>query len=336
MGFFAKKKDAGSLVSEGIALLQAGKEDAGAAKLKEATEADPKHAQAWFCLGTIYSRRGELEAAVDCYSKSAKHAPPEKQALPIFNMGNALQSMEKLDQALKAFTLATRVDPKFADAWINRGRLLDDAGHHNEAIDCYDKALALTPDDLTALSNRGNSLRALNRFADAKASYESALRIDPDDPASQIGLGQCLGHLGQPEQGLQITDKVLKQVRHPPALADRAILLSLLGRHDEALASIDEAIRLGVRNVQVYNNRGEILAKLEKVDESIASFDEALKLDARYTPALFGKARVMCNTKMFGPAKATIDLYFKCSDGTDGLGEPARALIMLCRDAGVS
>ncbi len=53
MGFFGKKKDAGSLVSEGLSLLQAGKEDAGEAKLKEATEADPKHAQAWFSLGTI-------------------------------------------------------------------------------------------------------------------------------------------------------------------------------------------------------------------------------------------------------------------------------------------
>ena len=303
MGFFGKKKDAGSLVSEGLALLQAGKEDAGAAKLKEATEADPKHAQAWFCLGTIYSGRGEFEAAVDCYGKSAKHAPPDKQALPLYNLGNALQSMGKPDEALKAFTLTTKVDASFADAWINRGRLLDDAGHHLEAMTCYDTALALTPDDLTALSNRGNSLRSLNRFADAKASYEKALKIDPDDPASQIGLGQCLGHLGQPEQGLQITDKALESVRHPLALAERATLLSLLGRHDEALASIDEAIALGVCNVQVYNNRGEILAKLEKVDESIATFDEALKLDARCTPALFGKARVMCNARNVWPGQ---------------------------------
>ena len=117
-------------------------------------------------------------------------------------------------------------------------------------------------------------------------------------------------------------------------MADRATLAAHLGRYDEALASVDEAIDLGLANVQVYNNRGEILAKLGRVDESIASFDEALKLDARYTPALFGKARVMCNAEMYGPAKAAIDLYFKYSDGSDGLSEPATALIMLCQNAG--
>ena len=201
MGFFSKKKDAGLLVSEGLALLNEGDQDAAAAKLKAATKADPTHAQAWYCLGTIYSGARDLSAAADCYRKSALHAPTEKQALPLYNLGNVFQRMGELDEALKAFTLATKVDPGFADAWINRGRLLDDAGHHQQAIDCYDKSLALLPDEVMALSNRGNSLRALNRFAEAKASYEKALEIESGDPASMVGLGQCLGRLGQPEDG---------------------------------------------------------------------------------------------------------------------------------------
>src|SRR5579872_4983612 len=168
MWIFGKKKDANGLVSEGHSLLQSGKTEKAAAKFKAATEAEPAHAEAWFCLGTIYGGSGQLELAIECYRKSAEHAPPEKQALPLFNMGNDLQSLEKVDQALEIFTLVIKLDPGFADAWINRGRLLDDAGHHTEAIECYDKALALTPDDVTALSNRGNSLRAIYRFADAK------------------------------------------------------------------------------------------------------------------------------------------------------------------------
>lgn len=335
MGLFGKKKDAASLLAEGHALLRSGQAEKAAAKFKAVTDADPQHAEAWYCLGTIYGSAEQFEAAIDCYRKSAEHAPPQQKSLPLFNLGNALQSLGKLDEALEVFTFATDVDPEMADAWINRGRLLDDAGFHTEAIDSYDKALTLTPDDTTALANRGNSLRALNRFAEARSNYETTLTHDPHDLASLSGLGICLSQLGQPEQGLRLMDKALELVRFPPLLVERATILSQLNRHDEALSSIDEAIRLGVENVQVYNNQGEILAKLERVPDSIASFDKALKLDPHYAPALFGKARVLCNAGMFGPARETIDLYFQHSDGTDGLGEAAKAVIMLCDNAGV-
>jgi tetratricopeptide (TPR) repeat protein len=335
MGLFSRKKDVGSLISGGHALLESGKTDAAEKKFKEVTAADPQHAEAWFCLGTIYGSKGKLEAAIDCYRQCAQFAPPEKQALPLFNMGNALQSMGDCEKALAIFTLATDVDPAFADAWINRGRLHDDAGQHADAIASYDKALALAPDDAVAHSNRGNSLRALGRFTEAKASYEAARAIEPDDPASLCGLGQCLAHLGQPEQGLALIDKALEAVRYPPALGERATILAHLDRCDEALASIDEAIGLGLDDVAAYNNRGEILAKLERVPDAVASFDEALKRDAGYAPALFGKARVLCNARQFPQAKATIDLYFEHSDGTDDLKDAAEAVIRLCHDAGV-
>lgn len=332
MSLFGRKKDAGQLVAEGVTLLQSGKMEEAAAKLRQATEADPKHAQAWYCLGTIYSGAGQLKLAIGCYQKSVQHAPADKQALPLFNLGNALQGLGQVDEALKVFTLVTKVDPQMADAWINRGRLLDDAGNHAQAIECYDTALALVSDDVVALANRGNSLRSLNRFAEAKASYEAALAIEPNNPASLNGLGQCLSSLGKPDQGLLFVDKALQIARFPEVLAERAIILAKLGRLDEALASTDEAIRKGLRNPQVYNNRGEMLARLSKVDESVASFDEALKLNPRYSPAHFGKARTLCNAKRFASAKAAIDLYFASSDGSDNLGEAAKAVVSLCQD----
>src|SRR5690349_20200542 len=109
---FGKKKDIGTLVAEGHSLLQAGKAAKAAAKFKQATEADPTHAEAWYCLGTIHSGSGELEQAIACYQQSAQYAPVEKQAIPLFNMGNALQALGRVDQALEIFTLVTNVDPE--------------------------------------------------------------------------------------------------------------------------------------------------------------------------------------------------------------------------------
>jgi tetratricopeptide (TPR) repeat protein len=332
---FGKPKNAIQLVAEGHAFLQSGQAEKAAAKFQQATELDPQHAEAWFCLGTIHSATGKLESAIECYRSSAQHAPAERRFLPLFNMGNALQELGRLDAALGIFTLTTQVAPDFADGWINRGRLLDDSGHHAEAIDCYDKALALTPDDVMALSNRGNSLRALGRLADARASYEAALRLDSRDPAALNGLGHCLAVLGQPAEGLKLIDKALEIALFPPAMAERGIVLSLLDRHEEALVATDKAISLGINEPAVFNNRGEILARLKCTDEAIQSFDEALRRNPAYVPAHFGKARVLCNTEQFRPALAAIKLYFEHSDGTDDLRPGAEALVALCRDAGV-
>jgi hypothetical protein len=43
---------------------------------------------------------------------------------------------------------------------------------------------------------------------------------------------------------------------------------------------------------------------------------------------------VLCNANRFRQARATIDLYLKYSDGTNGLSESTEAEISLCRDAG--
>src|SRR5436305_1664373 len=79
----------------------------------------------------------------------------------------------------------------------------------------------------------------------------------------------------------------------------------------------------------------EVLATLGRVDDSVASFDEALALEPRYTPALFGKARALCNAGRYGLARETIDRYFSHSDGSDGMQEPARVILMLCHSEGV-
>jgi hypothetical protein len=54
-----------------------------------------------------------------------------------------------------------------------------------------------------------------------------------------------------------------------------------LGRDDDALASLEEAIGLGLDEVAAYHKRGETLVTLGKLQEAIVSFDEALKRDAR-------------------------------------------------------
>ena len=73
-----------------------------------------------------------------------------------------------------------------------------------------------------------------------------------------------------------------------------------------------------------------------KIKVQIAAFHGTRWTQYAVRFALGGLVTVMTGwiAKQFGPAKAAIDLYFKNSDGTDGLAEAAKAVVALCRDAG--
>jgi tetratricopeptide (TPR) repeat protein len=329
MGFFKRKRDPDTILAEATEHMDAGNLDQALKLLDEALQLAPEHGQAWYFKGCILSQKEDYRGAIHCYANSAKNAG-DLAYLPLYNMGNAFQELEQFDEALECFTMATDVNPEMADAWINRGRLLDDSGKHAQAIECYDIALKTEPNDVMAWSNRGNSLRALGRWKEAEESYQRAIRLDSSDRAALIGLGVCLGRTGEPERGLQFLDRALAAGPDPHALGERATLLSTLERHDEALKCIDQTIASGAKSPQVWNNRGEILAKLKRLEDSLASFDKSLEIDGSFAPAWFGKARVLCNHGRTAEARACIEKYFVAAPADDELQEAARGLVALC------
>ena len=155
-------------------------------------------------------------------------------------MGNLYQELQKYDQAA-CFGLATEVNPDMADAWINRGRLLDERAHHLEAIDCYDQALTLNPLDLTAWTNRGNGYVALRKIPEAQRSYQ-ALDIDDSDALAQLGAAVCIARLGEWEQGLEMMDQIDELRTSPLWMMERAQILVHLERWSEAVNLVNQAV----------------------------------------------------------------------------------------------
>ena len=59
------------------------------------------------------------------------------------------------DQALFDFTKAIELNPKDADAYINRGFVYDKKGQYDQAISNFTKALEINPKYAEAYCNRG-------------------------------------------------------------------------------------------------------------------------------------------------------------------------------------
>jgi tetratricopeptide (TPR) repeat protein len=101
------------------------------------------------------------------------------------------------DEAREAYRRALALDPRHADAHVNLGRLLHDAGDFGAAESHYRAGLAARPDDATAAFNLGVALEDLGRADDAVAAYEQALASDPRCADAHYNLSRLSERLGR-------------------------------------------------------------------------------------------------------------------------------------------
>ncbi|CAD8215340.1 unnamed protein product [Paramecium octaurelia] len=98
-----------------------------------------------------------------------------------FNEGQALQSLNKYEEAIECYDKAIAINPNYDVAWNSKGKLLYYSGlalHkleiYKDAIQCFDKALniQITPD---RLKNKAYILLQLGMTLEARQLYLAAL-----------------------------------------------------------------------------------------------------------------------------------------------------------------
>jgi predicted O-linked N-acetylglucosamine transferase (SPINDLY family) len=130
-----------------------------------------------------------LDEALASHDRAIALRPEYAEAFS--NRGNVLQKLERLDEALASYDRAIALRPDYAEAFSNRGNVLQKLNRLDEALASHDRAIALRPDYADAFSNRGNVLRELKRFDEALKSYEKAFAINPAHKYAFSGLADC-------------------------------------------------------------------------------------------------------------------------------------------------
>ena len=100
-------------------------------------------------------------------------------------------------EAMSAYRRALALEPSFADAHVNLGRLLHEARELEPALDHYQRALAARPDDATAAFNRAVVLDDLGRADQAIAAYARALELDPALADAHYNLARLYERAGR-------------------------------------------------------------------------------------------------------------------------------------------
>lgn len=120
-----------------------------------------------------------------------------------FDRALDLEQKGDLQAAHEAYLAALRLDPEFADAYVNLGRLAHQQGQSAEAARLYQRAIASDPNDPIAHYNLAIALEDQADLQAAVAHYSSALEIDPSFADAHFNLSRILDRLGRRVEALR-------------------------------------------------------------------------------------------------------------------------------------
>jgi tetratricopeptide (TPR) repeat protein len=246
----------------------------------------PDMSGVWVSKAMVLNELGRHEEALASSEQALELDPQLDHGW--MTKGISLASLDLIPEALEAYDKAIEINPKFAAAWLNRGLALDALGDHEQAMQAYDVALSLRPGYGLAYHNKGNLLGEAGLHEEALECYERALEYESGYTHEDwLGKGIALRHLGRFDEALRAIDNALTlDPEFVSAWHSRGIVLDQLGRHDEALEAVDKAISLDSSVQQLWRSRGIVLFNLGRLEEALGAFDEAIRSEWPVTPAL--------------------------------------------------
>jgi tetratricopeptide (TPR) repeat protein len=273
--------DVGALFGEGVRLHQAGRLGEAEAIYARVLAARADHPGALHLTGVLDIQRGDPAAAVDKIRAALTVNP---KAAPFHgNLGTALQSLGRFDEAVAAYREAVRLDPSYADAHNNIGALHEKRGRYREAVDSYRAALAARPDFVEALNNLGQLLRRAGEYKESVQLLTRAIELGAKDGAAYRALGISLARIDRNDDAIAA---LRKAIEIDPAdheahnhLGNR---LKHKGLAREAEESYRAALRIKPDYVDAHNNLGNMFYRVGNLEEAEACYRAALRIKPDY------------------------------------------------------
>jgi protein O-mannosyl-transferase len=149
---------------------------------------------AHYLLGNAMLKDDLLQDALARYEEVRKINP--KFADVFVNMGIIHARQGDLPQAVSHFTSALMLKPRYKDAHFNLAVALQDQGKFEEAMAQYLEVLRIDPFDVLSHNNLGVALMRVGRLDEAATHFREALKVNPDYEQARGNLQLCLQHSG--------------------------------------------------------------------------------------------------------------------------------------------
>jgi len=175
---------------------------------RQLTERYPTQGLLWQVLGNCLQSLGRLEQAVTAKQQAAALLPNNADVL--YNLGNGLKELKQFAEAEKCYRQAIALAPADESSYNNLGLVLGEMGQVEPAEKIYRRLIALNPHNADAYNNLGNTLRASKRYDEAQQIYAQAIALNPSHAEAYKNWGDIYKEL----LNFEAAEKSIKRQLH--------------------------------------------------------------------------------------------------------------------------
>jgi Tfp pilus assembly protein PilF len=165
-------------------------------------------------------------------------------------------------EAERSFREAIALGFTKADAWFFLGKAQQAQGKHRDAAEAFAAAYTKDPSSHDAAFAYGQSLLRQKRTEDADRIFEAMIRAHPESAAPFAELARSRAQRGDFSGALELYRKAVEREPSNASMHENtAMILSALDRHEEAMAEVEQAIRLAPESPRVRETYATLTAR---------------------------------------------------------------------------
>jgi len=197
---------------------QDGRTDEGIHDVKCALEREPSSGQALNLLGVLYSEKGNIDSAIEQYTKIKKGletgsiiiGDAKNTALFFMNYGKAYTQKHMWIDAKEQYTHALSLYDGDLNCYVQLAATLSHLAQWDELYNLCKTGLTKFPSSCQVHTDFGLACVALSRFDEGEEVLLKATQIDSTFGLSYLCLAVIYSHKNQPEMSTRLINKALK------------------------------------------------------------------------------------------------------------------------------
>lgn len=311
-------QDADARFAAGLAYQRLGRLNEAIETFKKVIEIDPGRIDAYFQIAVTYDAQAAYEEAIEAYKKVISLAPDSPQAkeakerLPEgerrlktrrhFEAAAELIRKEQWPEALKETQAILAIEPKNPNALFNLGLIHHQLHEDDQAIEALKKALEIDPDFQKAHYQLGVIYDDQWKFREAVPFYERVMAIDArTSEAEKAGERlDILKSILEGEEKVQVAKELMEREDFTGAIREIEGLIAVkpddpnlyftlatlyvrIGRPKEAASSLEKAVSLNPKEIEMVFLLGKIYEGLREYGKAAEAYNTAVSR-AKGTP----------------------------------------------------
>lgn len=292
-------------LKSGMAKQKEGKHDLAVTEFTNVIQKYDAEVQTFVKKWDEYSKISVFERA-----EKGIEAPPIEvsYAKAYYLRGVSYAALRRNDEALNDFTIATKVNPKLAAAFYERGRIYwlqdkkfegcCDLGTARALGDslaqvlfdekfCWNEAVIYYKDAISKLK--------LNQYEGALELIQKSVDICPDSATYIAVRGKCYGGMGKLDLAFNDFSKALKlSPNNKEAFFGRGLANYQKRDFQAAFDDLDQAIQMDAKLIDAYLYRAYACEGMGKVQSALYDYQQVQKLRP-YDPLAFYKSGLLKN-----------------------------------------